>query len=102
MTNNNGPWFYGPLYESAPDLLMALEGALDSLEYVQETHGESVTGWGIRAQRIKDAKAALNKACGPSAIRLRDKTSWVQYEPKTRNVAPTQSSGATPNTEGDK
>jgi hypothetical protein len=77
-------WFHGPLFAAAPDLLEASEDALDSLEYVQNTHGESVSGWGVRAQRIEKAKAAINKACGPSAIRLRDKTSWVQYEPETR------------------
>lgn len=51
------------LIASAPDLLDALCGALDSLEYVEQVMPGKV-GYGVRQERIAKARAAIAKATG--------------------------------------
>ena len=48
---------------AAPDMLAALEDALDSLLYVQSL-GREVSGWGVRQERINAARDAIAKARG--------------------------------------
>lgn len=52
-----------PLIVAAPDMQEALEGALDSLDYVERNH-PGLTGYGVRGERIAAARAALVKAKG--------------------------------------
>ena len=48
---------------AAPELYDALEGALDSLEYVARV-SPALSGYAVRAERITAARAALRKARG--------------------------------------
>lgn len=49
------------LFAAAPDLLAALEGTLDSLLYLDDNI-PGLVGYGVRQQRIAEARAALAKA----------------------------------------
>jgi hypothetical protein len=51
------------LIAAAPDLLDALRGCLDSLEYVARLD-PTLVGYGVRAERITAARAAIAKAEG--------------------------------------
>ena len=51
------------LIAAAPDMLSALEGALNALEYVNDVAPELV-GHGVRKSRIIASRAAIAKATG--------------------------------------
>ena len=51
------------LMAAAPELLAALRGALDALEYVARVD-PTFSGFGVRADRIATANAAIAKAEG--------------------------------------
>lgn len=50
--------------EENAKLRPALTDAIDSLEYVNRTHPEA-SGWGVRLQRIKAARDALERKGTP-------------------------------------
>ena len=53
--------------EAVPDMLAALEGTVDCLEYIQRLEKETIApilGWGVRASWIHAARAAIAKARG--------------------------------------
>lgn len=45
------------------ELLAALKGCVESLQYVNDKHPEA-TGWGVRGERIEKALAAIAAATG--------------------------------------
>jgi hypothetical protein len=52
------------LIAAAPELLAALREALQSLEYVQDKHGEKITGGFKRLDDMGRARRAIAKATG--------------------------------------
>lgn len=54
-------YFQTPVQKVAPELLKALEDALDSLEYV-ERHLPGLAGCGVRQERISKSRAAIAAA----------------------------------------
>lgn len=53
------------LIVAAPELLEALKACLDALEYV-EKHLPQQTGYGVRQERIAQAKAVIARVAGNS------------------------------------